>query len=91
MIVEWLLNIGAGLLHFMFQALPDITAPDWLTSNTGAFATVFAGAGSMGVWFPSPLLLSVLAGLLALWLVGFGIKLTRMVVSLFTAGGGSAA
>jgi len=45
----------------------------------------------MGVWFPSTLVITVLTGVLALWLVGFGIKIVRIVASFFTAGGGSAA
>jgi hypothetical protein len=45
----------------------------------------------MGVWFPAPLVLTVLGALLTIWLVSFSIKVIRMVVSLFTGGGGSAA
>ena len=91
MITQWLLGIGVSLLHGLFSVLPVVTAPDWLTSNNGAFSTVFADAGSMGVWFNAPLLIVVLSALLVLWLAGFTIKLARMVLSLFTAGGGSAA
>jgi hypothetical protein len=90
-ITQWVLGIGAGLLHGLFSVLPAITAPDWLTSNNGAFASVFADSASMGAWFNAPLLIVVLSGLLVLWLTGFTIKLARMVLSLFTAGGGSAA
>lgn len=91
MIAEWVLGVGAALLHAVMGALPVVSAPDWLTDNNGAFSTVFQAAGSMGVWFPAPLLIIVLSGLLVLWLAGFTIKLARMVLSLFTAGGGSAA
>jgi hypothetical protein len=89
-IVEWLLSLGAYLLHALMSVLPTVTAPAWLTDTSGAAATVFSAAGSMGVWFPAPLLLTVLSGLLVLWLSGFAIKLVRMVASFFTAGGGSA-
>lgn len=91
MITEWLLTVGQTILHALLSVLPTVTAPTWLTDTTGAAATVFSAAGSMGVWFPAPLLLTVLAGLLTLWVAGFAIKLVRMVASFFTAGGGSAA
>jgi len=89
-ITGWLLTAGQALLHALLSVLPTVTAPEWLMDSTGAAATVFSAAGSMGVWFPASLLLTVLAGLLTLWLAGFGIKLVRMVASFFTAGGGSA-
>lgn len=91
MIGEWVLSIGGWLLSALCAALPVVTVPSWLSSSDSAFSTVFAAAGSMGVWFPSTLVVTVLTALLALWLVGFGIKLARMVLSLFAAGGGSAA
>ena len=90
MITDWILSAGASLIHWLFSVLPTITAPTWLTSNNSAMSTVFADAGSMGVWFPSTLLIEVLTGLLVILGVGFGIKIARMVASFFTAGGGSA-
>lgn len=91
MITEWVLGVGGWLLTALLAALPTVTVPTWLSGNDSAFSTVFSAAGSMGVWFPSTLVISVLTGVLALWLVGFGIKLVRIVASFFTAGGGSAA
>lgn len=91
MITEWVLSVGQWLLHALLIALPTVTVPTWLSSNNSAFTSVFQAAGSMGVWFPTTLVVSVLAGVLALWVVGFGIKIVRIVASFFTAGGGSAA
>ena len=90
MITEWLLTAFGWLLHSLLSVLPVVTVPDWLSGNDSAFGMVFSAAGSMGVWFPSTLVISVLTGVLALWLIGFGIKLVRVVASFFTAGGGSA-
>lgn len=91
MITEWLLGVGGWLLHALLSALPTVTVPTWLSGSDSAFTTVFSAASSMGVWFPTTLVISVLTGLLVLWLVGFGIKIVRIVASFFTAGGGSAA
>lgn len=91
MITGALLEAGAWLLHVLLSALPVVTVPDWLASISGAMSLVFQAAGSMGVWFPAGLLVTVLMAVLSLWLVGFAIKIVRIVASFFTAGGGSAA
>lgn len=91
MITDWVLGVGGWLLHALISVLPVVAVPAWLTGNDSAFATVFSAAGSMGVWFPSTLVVSVLSGLLVIWLASFVVKVARMVLSLFTAGGGSAA
>jgi len=90
-ITEWVLGVGGWLLHTLLGALPVMSVPGWMSSNDGAFSTVFGAAGSMGVWFPSTLVVTVLLAVVATWLVGFGIKLVRIVASFLTAGGGSAA
>lgn len=91
MITDAILNFFGGVLHAILQALPVVAVPDWLASGSSAVSTVFGFVGSMGVWFPGPLALSIIGALLAVWLVGFGIKIARIVISLFTFGGGSAA
>ena len=91
MIVEWFLGVAVSLFHSLMGALPVATVPAWLSDSSGAMATVFSAAGSMGVWFNAQLLIVVLGAVLALWLVGFSIKLVRIVASFLTAGGGSAA
>lgn len=91
MIANWILSVTGWLLHALVSVLPAVSVPAWLTGNDSAFATVFSAAGSMGVWFPSTLVVAVLSGLLVIWLASFVVKIARMVLSLFTAGGGSAA
>ena len=91
MITDAILSFFGGILHTIMSALPVIQVPGWLASGSGAVSTVFGFVGSMGVWFPGGLALSVIGALLAVWLVGFGIKIARIVISLFTFGGGSAA
>ena len=91
MVTRWLMQLGGWLLHTLVGALPVIAVPSWMTANDSAFSTVFSAAGSMGVWFPSTLVVAVLSGLLVIWLASFAVKVARIVLSLFTAGGGSAA
>ncbi len=91
MISDAILTFFQGVLHAMLSALPAVDVPGWLVSGASAVTTVFSFVASMGVWFPGSLALTVMTSLLGVWLIGFGIKVVRIVISLFTFGGGSAA
>lgn len=89
MITNWIISALSSVLHFIMGALPVLSVPSWLDTS-GPMATIFANASSMGVWLPMGLLTTVLGALLVAWGVGFAIKITRIVASFFTVGGGSA-
>ena len=92
MITGAILSLLGTVLHGVLSILPSVPSPpSWISSNTGALSTVLSGIGSMSVWFPLQLGITILLFVLSIHLVGFGIKVSRMVVSLFTGGGGSAA
>jgi hypothetical protein len=89
-ITQKLLEFAVFLLELVVGAVPIPQPPEWLAAPSGAVATVFQGAASLGVWFPTGLVLTVLAGVLAIRVSGLGIKIGRMVLSLVTGGGGNA-
>jgi len=89
-IVEQALAVVGYVAGALLDGLPAYTVPAWVTGSASFFGTVFGYASSMGAWFNAPLLLTVLLAVLAVNLFGFGVKLTRSVISLFTGGGGSA-
>lgn len=60
------------------------------SSLWNAVHTVFSAASSMGAWFPWPLLLCVLAGVVAAWVNAYFLKTIRQIGSFMTGGGGSA-
>lgn len=91
MITDALIAMGAALLRFVLGGVPDASVPDWMTGGASMSSRVFQYAGSMGVWFPWTLCGVVIAAVLGTWAISFGIKVVRMLLSLFTAGGGSAA
>lgn len=91
MITEALLNFFASIFDWLLGSLPTIEAPEWLSSISSVAGTVFGYANSMGAWFPTGLAFAVAGTLVATWLIAFGIKAARLVLSLFTGGGGSAA
>lgn len=85
-VIGWFFDV----LNLVLSALPTVPVPDWLDAS-GFMGTVFQHVGGLGVWFPIPLLVTVLGALVAVWVVAFGIKVVRIIASFFTLGGGSAA
>jgi hypothetical protein len=91
MVTLAIMKLIEAIVHAILFIIPPIPVPSWLTSSSSAFATVFADADSMSVWFPTALALTVLAAYLAIRTTGFLIKIGRIVASFMTGGGGSAA
>jgi hypothetical protein len=91
MITDAIMTFFGGIFTWLLGSMPQVQVPDWLNATSGMVGTVFGYATSMGVWFPSGLAVTIAGTLLAVWLVSLGIKVARMVLSLFTGGGGSAA
>lgn len=91
MVTDWLIELFASLVGTILSWMPTFPVPEWLSSADGALATVLTYAGSMGAWFPSGLAVTVALAILAAYVVGFGIKIVRIIASFVTLGGGSAA
>lgn len=91
MIVQWFLQALTAVVAFMLGLLPTIAVPSWLTTAGSAVSTVLGYASTMGAWIPLDVGLTVVGAFLSCLAASFGIKLVRIVLSFFTAGGGSAA
>lgn len=91
MIFEAVVGFFVALVDFFLGLLPSSTPPEWFLTAGDAVSDVLAHAAGLGAWLPLPLAVTVFGALLASVLVGFGIKVVRIVASFFTAGGGSAA
>jgi hypothetical protein len=90
-ITGWILHLLADVASGFLGILPHIDVPSWLSGSGSYASTVFQAAGSMSVWFPAPLVLTIVLAVGVLWFAAFGVKLARIFVSHFTGGGGSAA
>lgn len=90
MVVYYALKVVAGVVSALFSVIPAVPVPSWLSDTSGPVGKVFAFADSLSVWFPVQLALTVLAAYLAIKATAFGIRVVRMVISVFTGGGGSA-
>lgn len=91
MITAAVLDVLTMILMALLDALPDTEVPDWVNTGANFIPQVFNFAGSMGVWFPWATLGIVTAAVIGVWLVSFGIKVARIIISHVTGGGGSAA
>lgn len=96
MITDRVLSVVLSPIYWLLGAFPDVSWPLWFAaSGSGSVAERAAVWGSsvglLGGWFPVAEFFD--AGSLVLVCIGVAvaIKLVRIVVSLLTAGGGSAA
>jgi hypothetical protein len=71
--------------------LPSWTAPAWLTTVVTTMGNTIGYVTMLDGWVPVQAIGTVVAFMLACSVVGIAVKLGRMVLSLFTGGGGSAA
>lgn len=90
MITDFLIEFFGNMFEAVLGVFPTVQVPDWLNSASAMMGTVFGYASSMGVWFPSGLLVTVMGALVLTWGIGYGIHVVRMVASMFTGGGGKA-
>ena len=88
MITDAILQFITDIFDWLLGTLPHVEVPTWLSSVSSFAGTVFGYANSMGVWFPSALVFTVVGTLLGVWLISYGIHVLRMIVSLFSGGGG---
>lgn len=91
MITANVIDLFVMLLMALLDSLPETQVPEWVTSGATFIPQIFQFASSLGVWVPWGLISQVMFGVVAVWLVAFGIKIVRIVISHLTGGGGSAA
>jgi len=91
--VIWELIVKAfmALVRAIIGLLPTVGPPAWVDDGAGYLNTALGYGSGLGGWISFPIAGVVLLALLGCLVVGFTIKVVRIVASFFTAGGGSAA
>ncbi len=84
----WLVGTIVILVGTMFPESEPGAVADQAADGVGY---VMGLASGFGVWLPFGTVATCAAALLGVYLVGFGIRLIRVVASFVTGGGGSAA
>lgn len=91
MVTNALILMLSHAVHVLWLLFPvTVVEPSWWGEVDAAFSTVFEYAGSLGVWFPAPVVATILAGVFSSIVAGLGIRLVRIIASFFTLGGGAA-
>lgn len=91
MITSWLLGLITGFIAWAVSLLPTWDPPAWLLTAEVTFRNAIEGVSAMGYWLPIGAMGTVAAAVLAAMALGLAIRITRIVLSFLTAGGGSAA
>lgn len=91
MLFELVVNVLVGVVGGMFALLGNLPAPGWLTGLVGQLDGLVSAGASMGVWVPWSVMGVVAGAVAACAAISLSVRLFRMLLSLFTGGGGSAA
>jgi hypothetical protein len=90
-ITEAIIWVFAHLCSFLIGLLPSWTEPTWLTTSVDTLASAVQNIAMLSGWVPVQAIGIVVAFILVCSGVAMGLKFGRMVLSLATGGGGSAA
>jgi len=102
MITDAIINAGSRLFAFVVGLFPSTQPPSWLnvggggsssgfgTQSLGGLVSIVQNFGLVSHWFPVGLLGPAVAIILTCMGAGFAVRVGRMVLSVFTGGGGSA-
>jgi hypothetical protein len=90
-ITEGIITVLAGLASFIGNAFGTMSIPGWWTSIRDTIDQLSTAAAGFGQWLPMTALGQALTFIVGAIGVALGIKVVRMLASIFTGGGGSAA
>jgi hypothetical protein len=90
MMISWLVTQLTAFFSWVIGNLPAPTVPTWLTGLDSAVSALTGFVNQLQAWIPSTLALVVLSSLVVAIVVSIGARIARMVLSLFTGGGGNA-
>jgi hypothetical protein len=87
MVVEALLDVLGAVWGALLSIIP--MPPDFSFIEAPVVLSVAGDVGAMGSWLPLVAISTVVAVMLSAWLAAGGVVIARMVLSLFTGGGGN--
>jgi hypothetical protein len=90
-ITEAIIWVFSRAAAFLISLLPSWTPPDWLVTVTNTMGEAMGHITMLSGWLPISAIGTVVAFILGCSVLAFALKAGRMVLSLATGGGGSAA
>lgn len=91
MILEWIWGIICGFLGWLLTLFPTVDIPDWVDAIEDWAVQGVTFANGFHMWVPLPAMRDGLAFILSCGAIVLAVRGFRIVLSLFTGGGGSAA
>ena len=91
MIVDKILDILASVVIFIIDLFPTWTFPTWWTSAITGWSSIVAGISDLAHWMPLDAIFQVAGAVFIVSIFSFSVRILRIVLSLFSGGGGSAA
>lgn len=91
MIVEGIVKVVVAFFEFALGLLPTRSTPGWMDDMGASMNIVWGHAAGLGAWIPWSTVAYVIGAVVACMIFGLQVRLARIVISLFTGGGGSAA
>lgn len=91
MIVNLLVDVICGLASLIGNAMGSLPAPGWLASVSDTVNGWLSSVSGFGVWVPWALMRTVVLSVLGCFTASLLVRLIRIIISLVTGGGGSAA
>ena len=91
MVTRAVVELLGGLVAWLVTLMPSPSMPDWYAPIPGYLATLGSAVSQFSYWIPVSLISTMLVFVTASRLAPIVIRIVRVVVSLFTGGGGSAA
>lgn len=90
MITQAVFSFFGALAGWVLDIIPDgLGVPGWLDDGVSALMAVFQSTVSLAVWIPIPIVVLGAGFRIAVILGSISVKSLRVVVSLFSGGGGS--
>jgi hypothetical protein len=80
-ITEFFMSMSAGFLEFLAGLLPDWEPPAWMSDPFGPFVGVIGGLSSVSNWIDWVPVVGVVTTVVAVFVVTFGVKFIRTLVS----------
>ena len=91
MIFDGIIWLVSRLFTALLGSLPKFDVPSWLLKPADPVVLIFSEASSMAVWINLPLALIVGTIVFTSMWIGGATRLARIILSVFTGGGGAGA
>lgn len=91
MITSAIMRVLLGFMTFVLGLLPSFTPPAWMADLAGYVSSGLGAFSSLSYWIPVGAVGTVVALVVVVQGIALALKLARMVLSVVTGGGGSAA